>query len=242
MLDVAPAISLKGRHVLADVTLFGPVEITLPAGQWTCVLGRSGVGKTTLLRLMAGLDCAGRFDGTITTSDTRPVAGRASLMAQDDLLLPWLDVLENTVLGARLRGDKPDIARAQELLHRVGLGDHQTRKPGELSGGMRQRTALARTLMENRPIAFLDEPFSALDASTRAEMQELTGEMLAGRTVLLVTHDPAEAIRLGHQVIVFTSRRAQSWPLPSTLPLRDIYAPEIVANLSDLMARLRALR
>lgn len=236
----APAIHLNGLYRVDGTPLFGPLELTLPAGQWTCLLGRSGVGKTTLLRLMAGLDCAGTFEGRIAASDGIAIEGRASFMAQDDLLLPWLSVLENTVLGARLRNETPDIARAKELLRRVGLGDHQAKTPDALSGGMRQRTALARTLMEDRPIAFLDEPFSALDAGTRADMQELAAEMLESKTVLLITHDPAEALRLGHQVAVITPDGIQDWPLPQANPLRDLYAPEVVTSQASLMAHLRA--
>lgn len=238
----APSVRLAGRYSVDDVALFGALDVTLPAGQWSCVLGRSGVGKTTLLRLLAGLDCAGTFAGRITTSDAQPVAGRASFMAQDDLLLPWLTVLENTVLGARLRSETPDMSRAQELLRRVGLSDHQGKRPNALSGGMRQRTALARTLMEDRPIAFLDEPFSALDASTRAEMQELAAEMLKGKTVFLVTHDPAEAVRLGDKIMVLTAEGVRDWPLPRINPLRDLYAPEVVANQERLLAHLRAFQ
>jgi putative hydroxymethylpyrimidine transport system ATP-binding protein len=151
-------------------------------------------------------------------------------------------VLENTVLGARLRGHEPDTKKAQDLLSRVGLLEHLHKKPNALSGGMRQRTALARTLMEDRPIALLDEPFSALDASTRADMQELAAEVLVDKTVLLVTHDPAEAIRLGHQIIVLTPDAAQSWPVPDLPPIRDQYAPATVACQAELLAYLREMR
>lgn len=227
--------------MMDGVPLFGQVDLTMGAGEWTCLLGRSGVGKTTILRLIAGLDCAGHFDGTITTSDGSPIQGRAAFMAQSDLLLPWLSVLDNTLLGARLRGESPDTDRACAVLCKVGLGNHLTKRPAALSGGMRQRAALARTLMENRPIAFLDEPFSALDASTRAEMQELSAEMLQGHTVLLVTHDPSEAVRLGHRIIVITKDGAQDWPMPQSAPLRDLTAPDIVKAQAALLAHLRVL-
>lgn len=236
----APSIHIRGSHHIAGQPLFGPIDITLPAGQWTCVLGQSGVGKSTLLRLIAGLTCAGKFDGEIAASDALPLQGRVSLMAQSGLLLPWLSVLENTVLGARLRGAAPDICRAESLLSRVGLSEHHLKKPGALSGGMRQRTALARTLMEDRPIALLDEPFSALDASTRADMQELAAEVLAEKTVLLVTHDPAEAVRLGHQIIVLTPDAAQLWQPPPRTPIRDQYASDTISCQAQLLAHLRA--
>jgi putative hydroxymethylpyrimidine transport system ATP-binding protein len=197
------------------------------------------VGKSTLLRLVADLGGAGAFDGQIKASDGRAIAGRVSLMAQSDLLLPWLSVLENTILGARLRGEHPDMSRAERLLDRVGLSRHAHKKPSALSGGMRQRTALARTLMEDRPIALLDEPFSALDASTRADMQELAAEVLVEKTVLLVTHDPAEAVRLGHKIIVLTPQAAQLWDTPPDAPVRNQYADGTVACQAALLAHLR---
>lgn len=237
--NVPPEITLDGHHEIDGYPLFGPLQLRLPAGQWTCLLGPSGAGKTTLMRLVAGLDCAGRFVGRIATSDGAPVAGRAAFMAQTDLLLPWLTVLDNAVLGARLRGQSPDLAAARALLGRIGLGDHLSAYPAQLSGGMRQRVALARTLLEDRPVAFLDEPFSALDASTRAAMQDLAAQTLAGRTVLLVTHDPAEAIRLGHQVILLTRDGATRWPVPDSPTPRDVFAPDSVDAQAALMAALR---
>lgn len=238
----APEIRIAGQYDMAGKPLFAPIDLTLPAGRWSCVLGRSGVGKSTLLRLIAGLDGAGEFTGHVGASDKQPLQGRVSFMAQSDLLLPWLTVLENTVLGARLRGDIPDLSRANDLLDRVGLGPWRAEKPAALSGGMRQRAALARTLMEDRPIAVLDEPFSALDASTRADMQELSAQMLRGKTVLMVTHDPAEAVRLGHQIVVLTPKGATLWPAPKTAPIRDQYAPETTACQAALLAHLRGLQ
>jgi len=126
-------------------------------------------------------------------------------MAQSDGLLPWLTVADNVTLGARLRGQRPDRDRATALLSRVGLGDLGDRKPRALSGGQRQRAALARTLYEDRPVALLDEPFSALDVAHRARMQDLSARELAGRTVLQVTHDPAEAARLGDRLLILTA-------------------------------------
>ena len=151
-------------------------------------------------------------------------------------------MLENTVLGARLRGGAPDFVRAQSLLKDVGLHGHQDKKPKALSGGMRQRAALARTLMEDRPIVFLDEPFSALDAGTRADMQELAAQTLAGKTVVLVTHDPSEAVRLGDQIIVLSKDEAMVWKLPEEKPLRAMDTPETVVCQTRLLAHLRGAR
>jgi len=100
--------------------LFGPLSLEIGAGEWTCLLGASGIGKSTILRLVAGLEIGGRFSGTVTASDAGPVASRVTFMAQDDLLLPWLSVLQNVCLGARLRGNKSDLARAKDLISAVG--------------------------------------------------------------------------------------------------------------------------
>lgn len=239
---IAPSITLQGTHTIEGVRLFGPISLNLPAGQWTCLLGPSGVGKTTLLRLLLGLSTGGEFSGSIVADDGFPLAGRVSYMAQSDLLLPWLTVFENTILGARLRNVPPDKDRANALLQRVGLTEHRAKKPAALSGGMRQRAALARTLMEDRPIVLLDEPFSALDAGMRADMQELACETLRGKTVMLVTHDPAEASRLAHQIILLSADTTTKWPLPQTPPIRDIYAPETLTCQANLLTHLRQSR
>jgi putative hydroxymethylpyrimidine transport system ATP-binding protein len=234
----SPGILLQGEYRIGDRILFN-TDMHIPGAQWTCLLGRSGVGKSTILRLILGLETGGIFDGSFSATDGVPLAGRISYMAQSDLLLPWLSVLDNVCIGARLRGEAPDVNRARDLLHRVGLSDHAAQKPATLSGGMRQRTALARTLFEDRPIVFLDEPFSALDAGTRADMQELAAEVLQERTVLLVTHDPAEAARLAHQITVMSAQGTQNWPVPETAALRHINAAETLACQGQLLAHLR---
>lgn len=237
----APGITLTGAQDIAGRRLF-EADITLGAAEWTCLLGPSGVGKSTVLRLIAGLETGGTFAGTIAASDGAPLEGRLGYMAQSDLLMPWLSVTDNVLIGAKLRGEAPDHARAQRLMARVGLGAHADKTPAALSGGMRQRAALARVLMEDRPVVLLDEPFSALDAGTRADMQELAAEMLRGKTVLLVTHDPAEAARLGHQILVMSARGATPWPVPATPPIRAIEAPETLACQSALLAQLRQVQ
>jgi len=236
----APALTLDGTARIGGLHVFGPLHLTVPAGRITCLLGPSGVGKTTLLRLIAGVDDVTNFTGQITASDDRSLTARMALMAQGDLLMPWLDVLGNVTLGARLRGEARDRTRAMRMLARVGLQDHAHKRPGALSGGQKQRVALARTLMEDRPVILLDEPFSALDARTRTQMQDLTAEHLKGRTVLMVTHDPAEAARMGHAIHILTETGLEDvTPPPGTVP-RPVDDPETLTAQGRLLARLRA--
>ena len=222
--------------------LIRDLDFVLPGGRWTCLLGPSGVGKSSLLRVIAGLAPLDR--GEVLCTDGRPLAGRLAWMSQRDDLLPWLSVIDNVTLGARLRGEPPDRAQALELLARVGLMQQKDQLPATLSGGQRQRAALARTLMEDRPVVLMDEPFSALDAITRARLQVLAAGLLAGRTVLLVTHDPLEALRLGHRIQVMTGHpaRIEGAIEPAGAPPRDLHDPALLARQGDLLARLADVR
>jgi putative hydroxymethylpyrimidine transport system ATP-binding protein len=217
-----------GERLVAD-----RLTIDFAAGRTTCLLGRSGVGKTSLLRWLAGL-----LPGTARAA---PVA----YMAQRDLLLPWLPVLENVLLGYRLRGERHTAAietRARAILRDVGLGERLADRPETLSGGMRQRAALARTLCEDRSVVLMDEPFSHLDAVTRLELQDLAARLLAGRTVVMVTHDPLEALRLGHEVRVLSGTPFAAGPplVPAGTPPRDPADPAMLALQAKLIAELRA--
>lgn len=218
--------------------LFRNIEISLFLNGWTCLLGPSGVGKTTILRILAGLDTHGEFIVKSTQSNGHSFPA-CSYMAQQDLLLPWLNILDNVCLGAVLRGEKPERTKAKSMIEKVGLIDHINKHPRQLSGGMRQRTALARTLMENRSIVLLDEPFSALDARTRAEMQELAHELLADKTVMLVTHDPAEAARMGDRNLILDESGLTEAPHKKSPGISKAESPETLQLQAGLLSKLR---
>lgn len=242
------AVELRGARLnYGGRALFDGLDLDLDAGLWTCLLGPSGVGKSSLLRLLAGLLDGGAGTApspVVRCGDGRPLAGRIAYMAQSDLLLPWLSALSNVMLGARLRGEGGRAGhlqgRARALLTQVGLGGREGDRPAKLSSGQRQRVALARTLMEDRPVVLMDEPFSALDAITRHRLQAQAAALLAGRTVLLVTHDPLEALRLGHRILVMSGRPATLVPGPEPVgaPPRDPGASEVLSALAELLGRL----
>ncbi|MGF1445339.1 MAG: ABC transporter ATP-binding protein [Pikeienuella sp.] len=235
----APDVEIAGRVRFSDGRALDIPALNLAPGGWTGLLGPSGAGKSTLLRLVAGLEIGGQFDGRCAAADGTPPTARASYMAQDDLLAPWLSVRGNLALGARLRGEPVDATRIGAMLGRIGLADDAEKHPPALSGGMRQRVALARALLEDRPIALLDEPFSALDARNRAEMQELAFATLTGRTVLFVTHDPAEAARLADRLYLVSAGTVRPLPAPPGRPIRD---PGARATLDTQAALLETLR
>lgn len=233
-MTAAPALHLDGSVAIGGDPVFDDLSLEVRAGEWTALLGASGVGKSTVLRLFAGLTDGITLDGAVTD-----LTGQVALMAQDDLLMPWLSALDNVLIGARLRGMPVDRDRARQRLAQVGLADKADAKPRALSGGQRQRVALARTLMEDRPVVLLDEPFSALDALTRAQMQDLSADLLAGRTVLLVTHDPNEAARLGHRIFVMTRTGLTPMPVSKGTVPRAIDDADVLAAQASLLRALR---
>lgn len=244
----APGIKVEDARLrFGDLTVFDGLDLSIGAARWTCLLGPSGVGKTSLLRLVAGLPAqGGETSGRVSASDGQPLTDRIAFMAQSDLLMPWASVLDNVLIGPKLRGDlarnrAEHVSRAEAMLDRVGLSERMHAMPAELSGGMRQRTALARTLAEDRPVVLMDEPFSALDAISRYRLQDMAAELLEGRTVLLITHDPMEALRLGHRIEVLSGTPAQL-ATPALEPAGDPPRPtdqvDIAAYHSDLLERL----
>jgi putative hydroxymethylpyrimidine transport system ATP-binding protein len=220
------------------VPLFSDLDFRLEPGRWTCLLGPSGVGKSSLLRVIAGLLRLER--GHLRCSDGGVPDGRLAWMGQADSLLPWLTAEQNVLLGSRLRHEPAARERAAVLLKDVGIDAQAKQLPATLSGGQRQRVALARTLMEDRPLVLMDEPFSALDAITRTRLQALAARLLLDRTVLLVTHDPLEALRLGHRIYVMAGRPAaiEAALAPDGVPPRALDDRHLLARQGDLLAQL----
>ncbi|MDB5649682.1 MAG: nitrate/sulfonate/bicarbonate transporter ATP-binding protein [Hyphomicrobiales bacterium] len=219
-------------------TALAPVNLEIPAGKFISLIGPSGCGKSTIFNIVAGLQPATTGRVLIDGEDATGLIGRVGYMLQKDLLLPWRTVLDNVALGMEIRGYKMSEARARALplLARYGLGGFEHRYPGSLSGGMRQRAALLRTLLVDQDVILLDEPFGALDAQTKARMQEWLLQLFTdfGRTVVFVTHDVEEAIFLCDEIYVMASRPGRIVEkLPIDLPRpRDravVSSPRFVA-------------
>jgi NitT/TauT family transport system ATP-binding protein len=214
------------------------VSLTVAKGEFVCLLGASGCGKSTLLSLVAGLD---RISG-----GTLDIGGRhVSLMFQEAALFPWLSVAGNVELPMRLRGvpKAERKRRATELLEIVRLRGFGDKRPHELSGGMRQRVALARSLAQDADILLMDEPFGALDAMTRDilhdELERIWREQEL--TVLFVTHNVREAVRLGDRVILLSSRPGrviEDFGIKHERP-RRIDSPEVSTLAAHITDRLR---
>ena len=189
------------RPKAAPVPALADVTLSVSGGEIVAVVGPSGCGKTTLLELVCGLQAPD--SGTVR-------AAPAVLMPQRDLLLPWMSAIDNAALALRVAGANRAEARerAHPLFAEFGLEGFERARPHELSGGMRQRVAFLRTLLSGKPVLCLDEPFGALDALTRHEMQEwLAGALTReARTVLLVTHDVEEAAVLADRIIVLSPK------------------------------------
>ncbi len=226
-----------GPEGAATVALSG-VDMTIRAGEFVTVVGASGCGKSTLLNVFAGLDKP--TDGTIE------VNGKIALMFQEATLLPWLTARGNIELALKYAGvaRRNRDARVAELLEIVRLGEWADKRPHELSGGMRQRVALARCLAQGAQIVLMDEPLGALDAMTRDHLHDEIESIVAaqGLTVVFVTHNMREAVRLGDRVILMGSRPGrvvyeQSVPLKRP---RAMDSNDIASRAAELTNRLKA--
>lgn len=207
------------------------LSLEVPAGQIVSVIGASGCGKSTLLSLIAGFDCP--TQGEITM-DGMSVVGKPSpdrcLVFQSPALFEWLTVLQNVMYGLKRQGVSRQDRRAQamDMLARVGLSGFEKQYPHELSGGMQQRVALARALVMRPRVLLMDEPFAALDAQLRQQMQQLVRSLWRelGQTILFVTHDIREAVAVAHRVVVLTPRPGTVkavFPVPGSMENREAF-------------------
>ena len=240
-----PRLTLDGlTKAYSDLPVLDGVSLTVAPGEFLAVVGPSGCGKSTLFDVVAGLEPP---DGGRVLVDGSDVTGRTdafAYMPQQDLLFPWRTVLDNTTLGLEVAGVRRRAARARArpLFAEFGLGGFEGARPGELSGGMRQRAALLRTVVQDRPVLLLDEPFGALDALTRTDMQVWLSEVRArfDWTVVLVTHDVREAVLLADRVAVLgprptSVRRVVTVDLPRPRDLSVLTAPEFAAAEAELL-------
>ena len=239
----APVITLSGvtktfGHGREAVTALRDIDLSVHQGEVVCLVGASGCGKSTILNLVAGLD-----EPTAGSVSTR---SRPALMFQDPALFPWLTVRANVELPMRLAGagKQQRRQRAEALLETVHLGGFAKKRPHQLSGGMRQRAAMARAFAQDADILLMDEPFGALDAMTRDalhdELEALTRQR--GLTVLFVTHNVREAARLGDRIVVLSPRPGRvtaTFDVDIAHP-RRIEAPDVAALALEVTNSLRA--
>ncbi|WP_410013839.1 ABC transporter ATP-binding protein [Sodalis sp. C49] len=229
------------------MTALAPTDLDVRAGEFVCVVGPSGCGKSTLFNLVSGVLTPDSGKILIDGDDVTGRSGHVGYMLQKDLLLPWMTVIDNIVLGAILKGGATREQRAAgvALAERYGLGEFINHYPAALSGGMRQRVALMRTLAMRHDVMLLDEPFGALDSQTRLAMQQwlLTVWAEQHRTVVFVTHDIDEAIFMADRVVVMTPRpgRVQqifSVDIPRPRPLSCLTSPaftQLKRHILDLI-------
>jgi ABC-type nitrate/sulfonate/bicarbonate transport system ATPase subunit len=245
------SIELSGvRHHFGNLLVLDGVDLSVPSQSRVSFVGPSGCGKSTLLLMIAGL--LNPQSGTITVGEASEPSSRlrrCALMPQQDLLLPWRTALDNACLALENRGVSRAAARrqAQPLFEHFGLASFEQNFPAQLSGGMRQRVSFLRTLMADKAVFLLDEPFGALDAISRAAMQEwlLSAMAEVPKTIILVTHDVEEALLLANTVVVFSSRPARILDVIDVkLPAREnrletVSDPEFVALKHRALGTIR---
>jgi NitT/TauT family transport system ATP-binding protein len=239
-----PFVTLDGvtkvfGHGKSAMTALENVSLDMAKGEFVCILGASGCGKSTLLSLIAGLD-------KVTSGIIQIADGRPAVMFQEPALLPWLTVRRNVELPLRIHNVDSDQRNqtVNRLLAMVGLIDFADHRPHQLSGGMRQRCALARALAQESELLLMDEPFAALDALTRDSLHDDLNRIWqeTGKTIIFVTHNVREAVRLGDRVVLMTPRPgrvAQIWDVEIERP-RELDSFEVSGLAHEITTRLRA--
>ena len=208
--SVRDAVKSFVRPDLPPIEAVDAVSMDVALGEFVVIVGPSGCGKSTLLNIIAGLVEPDTGNVSLQGNPDAQRIGRVAYMHQIDLLLPWRNVLSNATLGLEIAGipRAEADAKATELAQRFGIADFLNAYPATLSGGMRQRVALLRAVLPDRDVLLLDEPFKALDAITRAELQRWLSDVLdrTNRATVMVTHDVEEALMLGDRVLVMSPR------------------------------------
>lgn len=212
-------LSKKYHTKNGEIKAIDNISFDIYEEEFLCIIGSSGCGKSTLLNILANLDIASSGE-IIKNKDIN-----IGYMLQEDALFPWLTILDNALLGLKIRRELTDenIKYTKELLEKYGLGDFLEKYPSQLSGGMRQRVALIRTLATKPDILFLDEPFSALDYVSRLSVSDDVASIIKAekKTVVMITHDIAEALSLADRIVVLSKRPAN---------IKNIYEIELEGN------------
>ena len=220
------------------------IDLTIHKGEFVCLLGASGCGKSTLLRIIAGFEKASHGSVAVYGFEVNKPGPDRGMVFQDYALFPWLTVKQNIAFGPTQRGlaSKEIAATTERFMVMVGLADFADRYPHQLSGGMKQRVAIARVLANDTDILLMDEPFGALDALTRSKLQEELIEIWKATklTVIFVTHSVEEAVLLADQVVVMTAGPGRiDCQVGIDLPRpRDVSSPEFNALRRDVTRRL----
>jgi NitT/TauT family transport system ATP-binding protein len=231
-LSATPALAAAGvAKSYGALSVLSQIDLAVAPGEIVAVIGPSGCGKSTLLRVLAGLEAPDRGRVEENGQPVRGPSHERPMVVQGATLFPWLSLRDNLAWGPRALGNRGAEAIADELLDATGLTGAADQLPRQLSGGMRQRAAIAQVLANAPPLLLLDEPFGALDAQTRLRMQEWLIGLLAERrtATLLVTHDVEEALLLGHRLLRLSHR-------PATVVQElavDLRAPRGRATLAD---------
>lgn len=241
--DLTKAYRLPGSGTKVRPVLDG-VSFAVHPGEFVAVIGPSGCGKSTLFNLLAGLDRPDSGRVSIDGNDAATPGAHSAYMPQEDLLFPWRSILDNVTLGLEVQGVRKKDARrqARKLFPVFGLAGFEDARPFQLSGGMRQRAAMLRTVVQDRGLLLLDEPFGALDSLTRTEMQSWLQQVWQQYRwmVLMITHDIREAVYLADRVVVLsarpaTVRRQLLVPLPRPRQLSMVTSPEFAALEQELL-------